>query len=255
LIRHLTAAISAALLATSPAAAQAPARVTRSNANAWLMYFGDHRLSSALGAHLEAQLRRADVVTDPQQLLLRAGLNHYAAPGAMLSGGYAYVLTSPYGKFPSPVAFPEHRAWQQLQLAHTAGPLAWQHRFRLEQRWVGQMAQAGGGDPRVEVWRYTNRFRALTRGTLPLRGRTLEPRELYLTAYDELFVNFGRQVQLNVFDQNRAYAALGYRAGSAVRVELGYLNQRVFRANGREVENNHTLQAALYSTAPFARAR
>jgi hypothetical protein len=58
-------------------------------------------------------------------------------------------------------------------------------------------------------------------------------------------------VRLNVFDQNRAYAGVGYQAGRHTRLEAGYLNQLVLRANGLEMENNHTLQLALYSTAPF----
>ena len=75
--------------------------------------------------------------------------------------------------------------------------------------------------------------------------------EPYLAASDEIFVGFGRHVQLNVLDQNRAYAGVRYQAGTHTRVELGYLNQWVLRGNGREMESNHTLQLTLYSAAPF----
>ena len=46
-----------------------------SNTNTWFMYFGDHKFSEKCGVHLEAQLRRSDIVGTPQQLVLRTGLN------------------------------------------------------------------------------------------------------------------------------------------------------------------------------------
>ena len=52
----------------------------------------------------------------------------------------------------------------------------------------------------------------------------------------------------NVFDQNRAYAAVTRALGKASRLELGYMNQIVQQRNGRVFENNHTLQVAVFST-------
>jgi hypothetical protein len=249
--RRLALPLLVAAAVARPAAGQDVERVTGTNSNAWFVYSGTHALSSKAGVHLEGQVRRSDFVADPLQLFTRVGVNYALADRVTVTGGYAYAWSSPYGEFPAPFAFPEHRVWQQLQLTHATGRLAWQHRYRLEQRWLGQMEERPGGGTRTDSWRYVNRFRYMARATLPLRGATVGPREPYVAASDEVFVGFGRQVQLNVFDQNRAYLGVGYQASGHTRVELGYLNQWVLRGNGREMENNHTVQLTLHSTAPL----
>jgi hypothetical protein len=93
----------------------------------------------------------------------------------------------------------------------------------------------------------------MMRATLPFKGRSIEKGDWYVAFYDEIFVNFGKNVAANVFDQNRAYGALGHRTLNYTRVELGYLNQLVQQRNGRVFEVNHTLQVALFSTLPFGK--
>jgi hypothetical protein len=63
--------------------------------------------------------------------------------------------------------------------------------------------------------------------------------------------NFGKNVARNVFDQNRAYIALGRKFSHATNLEVGYLEQTVQRRDGLVFEHNHTLQVAIYSKLPF----
>lgn len=69
------------------------------NSNGWYMYFGDHRISEGWGAHTEIQLRRHHIIEDPQQQLIRAGLNQVLTPEAMLINGYGFIETPPTGTF------------------------------------------------------------------------------------------------------------------------------------------------------------
>lgn len=213
-------------------------RVKDPNQNAWLMYFGDHRINQKLGIHTEAQLRRARVLSDPQQLLLRTGINFYPTENAMLTLGYAYVDTYPYGDYPAAAIFPEHRLYQQLQLGGSAGIFRFTHRYRLEQRWVHF--------PNTDAPTFLHRARYMFRAVLPLQGPTVDDKEFYLAAYDEIFIGFGKQMGQNFFDQNRLFGAIGYKITPRAQIELGYLNQIVQQRNGRVFEHNHTLQAALY---------
>jgi hypothetical protein len=71
--------------------------------------------------------------------------------------------------------------------------------------------------------------------------------------YDEVFVNFGKNVTGNIFDQNRAYAAIGYNVTKTNRLEVGFMEQTLQQRNGRIIENNHTLMVAWYSTTLFGR--
>lgn len=223
------------------------------NYNGWYMYFGDHKISNKWGVHLEAQLRRNDVITKGQQLLLRTGINYHFNNQIFATVGYGYVETYPYGEFPARATFPESRIWEQVQIKSAVGISEFISRFRLEQRFSKLPVTDPQLEPSPAV--YTNRFRLLTRFSVPFKGKTIEDNSLYASVYDEFFINFGKNIGYNIFDQNRAYIALGYKLPKLGRLEVGYLNQLVFKGNGIQVENNHTLQIGLISAMPFYRQK
>lgn len=229
-------------------------RQSTDNLNGWFMYFGDHKFADKWGIHIEGQLRRNDIISNGQQLLLRTGINYHFNPNVFTTVGYCYVETYPYGEFPVKVTFPEHRFWEQLQIKTQLSNFEWVSRFRLEQRFSQlPINNAGIFEPGDAV--YTNRFRLLNRFSLPFKGSKIEDKSFYLTAYDEIMINFGEHVGMNLFDQNRAYLALGYKVPKLGRLELGYMNQIVIRPSGLQVEYNHTLQVGLSSTLDFRKIK
>lgn len=230
---------------------QSPLRNIQSNNTGWFMYFGDHKFAEHWGIHLEAQFRRNEIVAKPLQLLLRTGVNYHFAPNAFATAGYCYVHTSPYGVFPAKSGFPENRFWEQLQVKSQAGRIEMITRLRLEQRFSKIPVEQSTGEyaPGDDV--YTNRARVLVRLSVPFKGKTIEDKSLYFSCYDEAFVNFGENVQANIFDQNRAYAALGYKFPKWGKLEIGYMNQMIVKSDGVKVENNHTLQVGFSSTLDF----
>ena len=254
--RRCVVQVGLALAALAPFAsvhAQDGERTTVDQSHAWLTYAGEHplRRGSPTALHLEAQVRRADLGEDWQQLVLRAGVTHALGAGVRVGGGYGHVTTHAYGELPAAADFPEHRAWQQLSLSHGVGRVGMAHRYRLEQRWVGRTGTDAADPERVTEWRYSNRARYLARGTLPLRR---EPRGApYLYGANEVFVSFGDNVQMNRLDQNRLMLGVGVPLASALRAELGYLNQYIVKGSGREFERNHTVQVTLSSSAPLLR--
>ena len=62
----------------------------------------------------------------------------------------------------------------------------------------------------------------------------------YLAVYDEVFLGFGKNVNENIFDQNRFGILLGYKFSPTLRIEGGFLSQIV--QLGREVENRNVFQ-------------
>lgn len=225
-------------------------RIFTENSNGWYMYNGDHKFSNKFGVHIETQFRRNQLIVKPQQLLLRTGLNYHFSNIAFVTLGYCFVNTHPYGELPVKSIFPEHRIWEQLQLKNQLGRFENTNRFRLEQRFVNLPVLTGlYYQPGVAV--YSNRFRFLTRFSLPFKGKEIVDKSLYLTAYNEFFIAFGENVRYNIFDQNRAYIAIGFKIPKLGRLEIGYLNQLIFKSDGINVENNHTLQVGLFSTINF----
>lgn len=250
-MKYFKIIIVAALVFMSGYTAQAQ-RNTVINNNAWLVYNGDHKVSDKWGVHLEMQVRRNELLSKPMQLLPRVGINYYFNPQVMATAGYAYVETDPYGKFPVTTKFGESRAWEQIQIKNQFNRVEQVNRIRLEQRFVNlpvRSATDGTYKPGPAV--YSNRIRLQNRIAVPLNGKTIVDKSVYVTAADEIFVNFGKNVGKNIFDQNRAYAAIGYKVPKLGRVEAGYLWQVVAKSDGIRIESNHTLQVGIFSTIDF----
>ncbi|GAB2951011.1 hypothetical protein GCM10027048_15220 [Hymenobacter coalescens] len=226
------------LLSAPLAQAQMPeSRVADPNRHLWLVYNGSVRFHEHWGLYTEAQVRRARLGQAPQQNLFRAAIDYHAGKNLMFTGGFAYQKSFPYGSYPAASNSPENRLYEQVVLRDEAGPVQLQHRYRVEQRWIRY--------PQEQDFTYQNRARYQVRLQLPLFGPRIEPRMPYVVASDELFINFGRQIRHNVFDQNRLYAGFGYAATKYLNLEAGYLNQLVQQRNGRVFEHNHTLQLSV----------
>ncbi len=216
------------------------------NYNLWLNYVGDHSLfGSPWGVHLEIQNRREDWGDEWQQLLIRPGINYTISPTVTVSAGYAYVKTYPYGDLPVANEFDEHRAWEQLSWKVNFMGLEWQHRFRLEQRWIEEQDKSGD----TTNWRGENRFRYMLRTSIPLT----EDKKTYLAIWDEVFLNFGGNIAKNHFDQNRAFIGIGHKLTPTTRLEVGYMEQTIQRRGGDKWEANHTACIWLMSNWPFGK--
>ncbi len=237
MIRRQLAWSALAAIIPSLACAQT---IQDTNLHAWFMYFGDHPLNDRWGVHLESQIRRADAGLTWQQLLIRPGINYQLNKNVMLTAGYAYARTSPYGDVPAKTAFPEHRVFEQALIKHGIKKVALQHRLRLEQRLVG-----------TDRWEMRNRFRYMLRADIPLPIAASKGKPFGIAIYDEPFIHFGGNRGIRYLDQNRAYAALTYKLTRSNRLEFGYLHQYVPQRNGFVSEHNHTLQFAWFSVAPF----
>lgn len=221
-------------------------RIFTENVNAWFIYNGDHKFSKKWGVHLEAQFRRNEVIVKPQQLLLRAGINYHLNDFGFLTAGYCFVTTYPYGAFASKSIFGENRIWEQLQLKNQLGKFENINRYRLEQRFVNTPVLINSSYQAGDAI-YSNRFRYFSRFSIPLKGNEIIDKSFYISVYDEFFIAFGKNVGFNIFDQNRVFVGMGYKIQKLGRLEIGYLNQLIFKSDGIKVENNHTLQVGLFS--------
>ena len=235
--RYWLRATIAVLVLTFSARAQD--RQVQQNFRVWFPYFGDHAFGdSRWGVHLEAQARFQDGVTNLQHLVLRPGINYQPNRLLMLTAGYAYVRLYPSDTV-APLLPPrnEHRIWEQAWLRYSSGRVSWSTRFRFENRFI----EGTNG------YRFENRIRAWQQATVPLDKR------IYVTGYDELFFYVKPYQSSSPFDQNRAYAALGFNIKPGWRFETGYMNQALLQRSGRVLDVNHTLVFAILSNAAFRR--
>lgn len=175
----------------------------------WLIFFGNKSLGSRLNLHAEAQYRNYNAFGDTEQLLLRTGLGVNLTENnnnALL--GYAFVHSENYiPGTDEKTSTAEHRVFQQFITRQRIGRVAVQHRYRFEQRFFT-------ADFRL-------RFRYFLSLNLPLNHKEMSDKTLYLSAYDEIFL----QPTGSPFDRNRLYGGLGFKFNDRLRLELGYMNQ------------------------------
>jgi hypothetical protein len=216
-------------------------RIQDNNQIGWLGYFGTFKIAKQFSIHSEYQWRRDNYVNDKQQGLLRVGLNYQANPKIQLRAGYAWIETYPYGDFPINGLgkdFTEHRIFQMVTLTDKISKVELSHRFMLEQRFVGRYTK-----PELIVeddYLFLNRLRYMFRIQMPLKGNEIANKTPYVAAYNEIFIGFGKNVNENIFDQNRIGLLLGYKFNSNLRIEGGYLNQTV--QLGREIDQRNVFQ-------------
>lgn len=206
----------------------------------WVVYQGNHKLNSHFDLHTEYQWRRADGFNDWQQSLTRIGLDYKLNPSVTVSGGYAWIVSYPYGAQPIASKTNEHRLWQQVVFKQTIGELQFQHRYRLEQRWIDTL--------------FRQRIRYRAQCIIPLQKRYIEQgKGLFLNVNDEVFLGFGKGIGKNILDQNRLILALGYKFSPNLNIQMGYMNQFVIKTNGVQMERNHTLWTSIVYNLDFSK--
>lgn len=216
-------------------------RTSNHNTIGWYNYFGTFKLNNKFSLHTEYQWRRDNLVKNWQQSLLRAGLNYQLNPKIQLRAGYAWIETFPYGDISINgfgKDFTEHRLYEIATIIDKISAVDLLHRFMLEQRWVGRYSDANLN--KEDDFVYLNRMRYMFRMQIPFKGKSIDDKTPYAALYDEIFIGFGKNVNENVFDQNRLGILIGYRFNKTVRLEGGFLNQIL--QLGREVDGRNVFQ-------------
>jgi hypothetical protein len=203
----------------------------------WLFLLNSTKFNDKWGMHLDVQLRSHDDWDGAKNFLFRPGVTYYINDHSNATLGY--LLASTFQKTEGGNKHTaEYRIWEQYIITHKVKTLNLQHRFRLEQRFI----DAGTDDV------FAQRLRYFIRGVLPLSApEGAFGKGAFVALQNELFFNVQNKSKLNqhFFDQNRAYAALGYRFSKKVDLEAGYLNQMIKGANNNTM--NNIIQLALYT--------
>ena len=196
---------------------QSNAQETNDQIGAWYMYFYNTTFKeSPWGIQGDLQYRNWNLGGDLEQLLIRSGVTYQPKNTQVkFTLGYGNITTGVIGS--SHETSGEHRIYQEVLYPVKFGNRIYtNHRFRYEQRFV-------------ENQDLRTRYRYNLFINVPINKKTIEKKAIYLAFYNEIFINGQRDIGNNnsveIFDRNRAYAALGYVIKNGLRVQLGIMNQ------------------------------
>lgn len=208
------------------------ATAQRSDVGNWFIYFGNQSINKKWNWWNEVQYRNYNFAGDLQQLLLRTGIGYNLTENNNnLLLGYGFIRSERYLPNGSKTGSNEHRLYQQFITRQHFGRFFLQHRYRIEERFLP-------GDFQV-------RFRYFLSCNIPLNYKTMRTNAVYLSAYDELFLN----AESPVFDRNRLYGALGYVISKYFRAEAGFMAQTL------ETSNRNQFQLVVFNTLPLRKSK
>ena len=181
-----------------------------SNLGNWLIYIGNKKINDSWNWHNEVQYRNYNAVGDLEQLLLRTGIGYnLSEDNNNILLGYAFIHSQNYlPNSADKVMVNEHRIFQQFTTKQKLGRVYLSHRYRFEQRFIQNQP-------------FRLRFRYFLSANVPLNNKTMADKTVYLSAYNEIFIN----THQSFFDRNRLYGGVGFKLNKLIKFELGYMNQ------------------------------
>lgn len=184
---------------------------------AWYMYFYNENFGdSQFGVQGDLQFRFWDFGSDLEQILVRSGFTYRPKNADVkITLGYGNITSGVPGD--SSDKSSESRIYQEFLLPHKVAPrIALTHRFRYEQRFV-------------EGQDFRTRYRYNLFLTVPLNSLEMKQKTVYLSLYNELFINGQRDIgdgaTVQLFDRNRTYIGVGYGLTDKLRLQLGWMKQ------------------------------
>jgi hypothetical protein len=181
----------------------------------WLGYFNQTRLTDKSGIWVDLHWRlNDDFFNETHALLGRVGYTYYIADRTRLTFGYAYQKQPGHNGAATVL---EHRPWQQIQWIEKKSWFNLMQWIRLEQRFRKTSLE--------EEYKFANhRIRYNIGLTIPLTRKEVLPKTPFFFTNNEVFINFGKNIINNYFDQNRFFVGFGYQFTTHLNAQLGYMN-------------------------------
>lgn len=204
----------------------------------WLGSVNTFRFDKHWGVIADFHFRAVDFLAHPYNYITRVQGNYWFSDRISAGTGFAHTWSrsSPTSPFAN-----ENRVTEQIQANWKKGSFSFSNRWRLEQRWQQKIINGAATDD----YRFTNRVRyAVMTSYTPFNN----PRLPSFTNYDELMVQFGKEVTYNTFDQCRVYFGIRQTITSQVNVDLGYLYFYQQQFTGNQYIKGNTLRLYINYT-------
>ena len=233
--------------ALAPPATAQSAREINEQTQFWWSVNSTSRISDRFGAVLDFHIRRNNFISDPSFYLLRFGAHSWLGKDLAVTLGYAHNWVAPAE--PDWATWTEeNRIYQQIQYSNLLGRVRILHRLRNEQRWQQKVEN----DVLTGENKFSDRVRYLASANIPLSEKDSVPS---LVVSDEILLQFGSEIVLNTFDQNRFFVGVKQKLPRDWSFDLGYMLVYQQKASGYQYDLNHTVRWFFYFNPDFTERR
>lgn len=210
----------------------------------WVGDFTKARLNDKWSIYFDFGYRRTEWLNKCSQALVRPGITYHFNKTVSATAGVAY-----FSHYTATYIRPEGRGWQQLLFCETYGRVKVNHRLRAEQRFFQKVISS----QLVDDYNYNNRFRYQLNAQVPINKKQIEDKTVYFSIADEVFINSGKEIRNNYFDQNRLAFGLGYKLNEGLNILVSYTSIFVQRPKVDAFEDNNVLVINIYHNLDFGR--
>lgn len=199
------------------------ATAQRNRFSGWFSVTQNIRINDKFSVQFDNQLRTTDQWKTKDIYFLRAGAMMSLKKGYSIGAGYFFIdfwrtVNNVYDDIS------ENRLYQQIQFAKEYKKTFFQHRIRIEERWMPVIGIRNSKFYKQSE-QINSRLRYWARWQWPFSGKTNFQNGFYGCKQDELMFNLtGKKYTNNMFfDQVRSYTGIGYRLNKTMDIEAGHM--------------------------------
>lgn len=179
----------------------------------WVQYYNQTKISNKWSLLIDGGFRWKEDLLNRSQYIVRAAGGYSINKGVRVGAGMAHLGT--YTDIEVTVA--EFRPYQEVSLKHP-GNLGLSQRLRIEQRFIKATANHD-----QQFKRFNWRFRYFIGIAIPIvRFSGHSDRSLKLQIGDEIFLNAGKDIIYNIFDQNRLLIGPSFQLNESLTFAFTY---------------------------------
>ena len=207
----------------------------------WLGFYTKYHFNDKWAYYGEYHIRRRDWANDMAQIYLRFGATYSIAKYLDFTAGFVHpYYWAPDQNDPNvDKVVPQYRTWEQAVLATPFEHIKVYHQLRTEQRWKR-------GYEKGSPYKLTHRFRYKLTMYVPLNKPAFENHTLFLSMYEEIFIQAGKSVIYDHLEDNRVFVGLGYNLSAPLQVQAGYMYTFRHDDAPHQYENRHIFRLSFY---------
>ena len=213
-------------------------KVINQQVQTWVSLNTLTKFSEHWGIVADAHIRENGFFESNNFYFLRGGVSYIPNASVSITGGYAHMWLAPIREGWSTYSN-EDRIYEQVQLSSRIGKVNVLQRLRNEQRWHEIIIN----DEFSGKLRFSNRVRYLASFTIPIFSNKKLPS---LVLSDEILIQFGKDIVLNTFDQNRFFIGIKQNITPKLSYDFGYMNVYQQKSLGYLYDMNHTIRLFFY---------
>lgn len=198
----------------------------------WIQYYGQLKLDSRWAFFADGGYRVEDNFSKRAQYIARVAMGYALNPSISLAVGFANSGSYTSAK----LSKEEFRPYEELALHSKIGNLTFNHRFRVEERYINPVSNHQILHPGTFNFRFRYSFMA----GIPIisLSKSKPGSRILLYLGDEIFLNAGKNIVYNVFDQNRLLISPTVQFSPHFSMSLTWNNQ--FASTSTAGTYNHT---------------